>query len=111
MPLGEVRKAANGRRSVYAQIGLWAEKHGDWIQIHISGPSRTWVTNNPASVRFHATLFRDLRKTLVGEDCWPFGEEGAEAPDDLRFRHLQPVKPRDGSPLASDIILEERGPR
>jgi hypothetical protein len=38
----------------------------------------TTVTNNPDSERYHRTLFRDLRRVLLENQCWPFGEEGAE---------------------------------
>ena len=64
----------NGK-SLKLAIGLWAEGRGQWIDIHITshGPHafHTTVTNDPDSVRFHETLFRDLRKVLVDNHRWP----------------------------------------
>jgi hypothetical protein len=36
------------------------------------------VTSDPESERYHRTLFRDLRRVLVDNQCWLFGEEGSE---------------------------------
>ena len=60
--------------------GLWAERQGRQIHIHISGAhgSHTTVTNDQNSERYHRTLFRDLRRVLKANECWPFGDEGAE---------------------------------
>jgi hypothetical protein len=30
------------------------------------------------SQRYHRTLFRTLRKVLIGNQCWPWGDERAE---------------------------------
>jgi len=63
--------------------GIWAKRQGkNWIRIDITGTGKhTTVTNNPDSERFHRTLFRDLRRVLVKNNCWAFGEEGAETED------------------------------
>jgi hypothetical protein len=36
------------------------------------------VTNDRNSERHHRTLFRSLRRVLIANDCWPYGEEGEE---------------------------------
>jgi hypothetical protein len=82
MKPGDVRtfKKGNGNAVVLA-VGIWADKEKTgWLRIDITGPtqSHTTVTNNPESDRYHRTLFRDLRKTLVEQNCWPFGNEGSE---------------------------------
>ncbi len=112
---GDVRVFKQGEgNAVVVGLGLWAERQGKWIHIHMTGPdhSHTTVTNNPGSVRFHRTLFRDLRRTLVKEKCWSFGEEGAEveqvehgAPSDF----MSPLVIR-GEPLSA-TIMADRGPR
>ncbi len=38
----------------------------------------TTVVDRPGSERYHRTLFRDLRRLLVKEGRWPFGDDGAE---------------------------------
>jgi glycine/D-amino acid oxidase-like deaminating enzyme len=81
MKPGDVRlfKKGNGNAVVLA-AGLWAEKRGKQLHIHITGTKtfHTTVTNDPDSERYHRTLFRDLRRLLLKNDCWPFGDEGAE---------------------------------
>lgn len=76
------------------------------------GDSHTTVTNNPGSERYHRTLFRDLRRTLLREQCWEFGEEGIETehkdqPDaetpQRRVLDFDPVPIR-GEPLSKTII-------
>lgn len=112
MSPGDVRTFKHGDgNAVVAGVGLWAEKHGQWIEIHLTGPCRTTVTNNPESVRYHRTLFRDLRTTLIRERCWSFGEEGAEverAEAEPKPRY-QPIKLRGEGPTASEIVLRDRG--
>jgi hypothetical protein len=81
MKPGNIRQFKNGKghRSVVLAVGLWAKRDGKHIRIDITGTGKhTTVTNNPTSVRFHRTLFRDLRQILVDNECWPFGQEGAE---------------------------------
>ena len=74
-------KTGNGNAVVMA-IGLWAERKSadSPIQINITGTNKmhTSVTNSTTSERYHRTLFRDLRRVLVDNDCWPYGEDGAE---------------------------------
>lgn len=80
---GDVRRFKQGDgNAVVLTIGLWAQRQGTGIQIHITGiPGHTTVTNNVGSERYHRTLFRDLRRVLVEHDCWLFGGEGAETED------------------------------
>jgi hypothetical protein len=77
---GDVRVFRKGEALVLA-TGIWAKREGKkWIRIDITGTGKhTTVTNNPESERFHRTLFRDLRRVLVENSCWPFGIEGAES--------------------------------
>jgi hypothetical protein len=82
MKPGDVRtfKKVKGNAVVLA-VGIWAAKEkGGWLRIDITGTkkSHTTVTNNPESDRYHRTLFRDLRRTLVEQNCWKFGSEGSE---------------------------------
>lgn len=83
MKPGDIRtfKKGNGNAAVLA-IGVWAERptKAGPIHIHMTGTQKfhTTVTNQPDSERYHRTLFRDLRRLLVEENCWPYGEEGAE---------------------------------
>ena len=123
MSPGDVRTFKRGEgNAVVVGHGLWAVRQGKWIHIHITGPdnSHTTVTNNPESVRFHRTLFRDLRRTLINQSCWSYGEDGAEAiesdvslttqvtvqsPAVTRF---QPVHLRGDGPTASELLLRDR---
>jgi hypothetical protein len=134
MSPGDVRtfQQRNGN-AVVIGLGLWAKKQGQWIQIHMTGPNdlHTTVTNNPESVRYHRTLYRDLRRTLVEQGCWPYGDEGAEvgaepeepiatsAPNggeapassvtkDGGRPRFQPIKLRGDGPSASEILLADR---
>jgi len=106
---GDVRTLQQGQgKAVVVGLGLWAEQQGQWVHIHLTGPnhSHTTITNNPESERYHRTLFRDLRRTLLAQDCWPFGESGAET-ETKKTSRFHPV-PISGGPL-SDTILEDRG--
>jgi hypothetical protein len=129
MSPGDVRTFKRGDgNAVVVGHGLWAERQGAWIHIHLTGPddSHTTVTNNPKSVRFHRTLFRDLRRTLINQNCWPFGEEGSETtetavlPSQPRSSfdatvpggpaaRFQPIKLRGEGPTASEIVIRDRG--
>ncbi len=83
MKPGDVRTFQRGTgNAVVVAVGVWAErarKSGP-IQIHLAGirGKHTTVTNQPASERYHRTLFRDLRNLLIEKNCWPYGKEGAE---------------------------------
>jgi hypothetical protein len=83
MKPGDIRtfKKGTGNAAVLA-IGVWAARSAQNgpIHIHITGTERfhTTVTNQPNSERYHRTLFRDLRRLLVEQNCWPYGEEGGE---------------------------------
>src|ERR1700761_4986448 len=109
---GDVRVFKHGDgNAVVVGLGLWAERQGQWIHIHMTGPddSHTTVTNNPNSVRFHRTLFRDLRRTLLRENCWAFGDEGSETEHQEVSLGFDPVRIQ-GEPLSATIIAD-RGPR
>ena len=127
---GEVRTFKKGDGlAIVVSHGLWAKRQGKWIHIHMTGPddSHTTVTNNPDSVRFHRTLFRDLRRTLINQGCWPFGDEGAETAEaavtasqpqsnyepEIAGKpsvppRFQPIRAKGGA-SASEIILRDRG--
>jgi glycine/D-amino acid oxidase-like deaminating enzyme len=78
---GVVRTFKKGKGSaVVLAIGVWAKRRGKQFHIHITG-TKTFhitVTNDPKSERYHRTLFRDLRRLLVDNQCWPYGDAGAE---------------------------------
>lgn len=69
-----------GRKSLVLGVGVFAKRQGKNIHIHITGTSNrhTTVTNAPDSRRYHRTLFRDLRRLLITNDLWAFGDEGEE---------------------------------
>jgi hypothetical protein len=80
MKPGDVRNFKKGEAVVLA-IGAWADRdRKKWIRIDITGTKtfHTTVTNDPDSGRYHRTLFRDLRRVLIANNCWKFGEEGSE---------------------------------
>jgi hypothetical protein len=66
--------------AVVLGIGLWVERTGKQLHIHMTGTKdfHTTVTNDPESKRYHRTLFRNLRRVLIQNQCWPFGDEGQE---------------------------------
>ena len=74
-----------GGRAIAATFGIWAAKNGKWIRIHMTGDginfSNTSVYNNLGSIRYHRTLFRNLRRLLIVYGKRPFGEEGSEMED------------------------------
>ena len=89
MKPGDVRSFRSGHAVVLA-TGIWAKREGKkWIRIDITGTKNlhTTVTNDTASERYHRTLFRDLRRVLLANGCWPFGDEGAETEE--RQNHVQ----------------------
>ncbi len=98
---------ANAQKSVSIQLRLWPEHEGEWIHIRIAvpGESITTVTNNPASNRYHRTLFRNLRRLLIEQSRWPFGEEGAETEEKESSLRFDPV-PILGDPLSATIIAD-----
>lgn len=81
MKPGDTRTFKRGEgNAVVLGLGLWAERRGRQLHIHMTGTNtfHTTVTSDPKSERYHRTLFRNLRQVLVDNNCWPFGEEGAE---------------------------------
>jgi hypothetical protein len=106
---GDVRTFQQGEgKAVVVGLGVWAEQQGRWVQIHVTGPnhSHTTVTNNPESERYHRTLFRDLRRTLMEQGCWMYGEQGNETEErtasQSRFRPV-PIR---GESLSATIIAD-----
>jgi hypothetical protein len=79
MKPGEVR-VFQKRGSLVLAIGVWPKRRGKQLHIDITGTKdfHTTVTCDANSERYHRTLFRDLRRVLIANDCWPFGDEGAE---------------------------------
>ncbi len=79
MKPGDVRVFRGGRAVVLA-VGVWAKHDKSHIRIDVTGTKNfhTTVTNDPTSERYHRTLFRDLRRVLLANGCWSFGDEGAE---------------------------------
>jgi hypothetical protein len=82
MKPGETKIFQRGsKRAIVLAIGVWANqrKKDGPIHIHITGTPKfhTTVTNRPGN-RYHRTLFRDLRRVLMAQNRWPYGNEGAE---------------------------------
>lgn len=83
MKPGDVRTFTKGSgNAVVLAVGLWAKrpsKSGP-IHIHMTGTEKfhTTVTGDSNSERYHRTLFRDLRRLLIEQNCWAFGDEGAD---------------------------------
>jgi hypothetical protein len=79
MKPGEVR-VFQKRGSLVLAIGVWPKRRGKQLHIDITGTKdfHTTVTCDAKSERYHRTLFRDLRRVLIANDCWSFGDEGAE---------------------------------
>ena len=82
MKPGDVRTFRKGDgEAVVLAIGVWAAREGKGrLRIDITGTNKfhTTVTNDPESERYHRTLFRDLRRVLIDQGCWLFGEDGSE---------------------------------
>ncbi len=83
MKPGDIRVFEKGsHRALVLAVGIWANRRKKtWpIHIHITGTKRfhTTVVGTPGSERYHRTLFRDLRRLLIQQDRWPFGDEGGE---------------------------------
>jgi hypothetical protein len=77
---GDVR-VFNKRGSVVLAVGVWPKRRGKQLHIDITGPKEFFhatITNDTTSDRYHRTLFRNLRRVLIANDCWAFGDEGAE---------------------------------
>lgn len=105
---GDVRTFQPTRGSItVAGLTLWTEPQGPWVLIHMSeeGCPLSTVTNNPESDRYNRALFRDLRRSLLQQDLWPYGEQGAETEERVSRFHPITIK---GGPL-SDTIIEARG--
>jgi hypothetical protein len=83
MKPGDVRVFKRGAgKSLALAVGLWAERKPGHIEIHVSGHGKnTTVNNKLGSIRYHRTLFRNLRSVLIDHDVWQFGDEGSETED------------------------------
>lgn len=81
-------KAIDSDSAVAITLGVWVEKHGTVIEIHLTGDgelfSHTTVNNNQASPRYHRAIFRNLRRLLIANGKWPYGNEGAETEEEKR---------------------------
>jgi hypothetical protein len=81
-------KAIEHNSAFTLTLGVWVEKHGTVIEIHLTGDgelfSHTTVNNNPASPRYHRTLFRNLRRILIENGKWPYDNEGVETEEEKR---------------------------
>jgi hypothetical protein len=86
MKPGDQRVFKQGQgKSVVLAIGVWAKRDGKHLRIDVTGAgTHTTVSNNPESVRYHRTLFRNLRMVLVKNGCWQFGREGSETEDSTK---------------------------
>jgi hypothetical protein len=68
-----------GKKSLALAVGLFPKRSGKYLRIDVTGTGgHTTIENNPASERYHRTLFRNFRRVLVKQGRWPFGDEGAE---------------------------------
>ncbi len=74
MKPGDVRVFQKGGRALVVALGVWAQRQGRTVHIHLTGNRRfhTTVTNQPGSARYHRTLFRNLRALLLEKGRWPF---------------------------------------
>jgi len=78
MKPGDVR-AFDGGRALVVAVGIWAKRDREHLRIDITGfGGHTTITNNPESERYRRTLFRNLRRIMIENGVWGFGEEGAE---------------------------------
>jgi hypothetical protein len=79
MKPGDVRVFKKGN-AVVLSIGVWAKRRGKQVHIDITGTKNfhTTVTSDQKSDRYHRTLFRDLRRVLIANNCWPYGDDGVE---------------------------------
>ena len=80
MKPGDFRIFNKGRgTSLAVAIGVFAKRERSFLRIDLTGlGGHTTVSNNQKSVRYHRTLFRDLRRFLIKHGQWQFGDEGAE---------------------------------
>jgi hypothetical protein len=78
MKPGDVRIFKGGKALVVA-VGIWAKREREHLRIDVTGfGGHTTISNNPASERYHRTLFRNMRRIMIDQGVWEFGEEGAE---------------------------------
>jgi hypothetical protein len=78
MKPGDVR-VFGGRKALVVAVGVWAKRDKNHLRIDVTGfGGHTTISNNPASERYHRTLFRNMRRIMIDQGVWEFGEEGAE---------------------------------
>jgi hypothetical protein len=120
MPTKSMERSKPAKKNTIAvPMTLSAGKRGEHILIRLVAPGQAPVTvsNDPESARFHPSLFRNLRKTLIANGAWRFGDEGSDAVSlelqqeaeyfqqtDSRFK---PVLARGGQ-SASELLLRDR---
>lgn len=76
-----VERSQKGGNTVYLRVGLWYSEREH--AIHITAPGvddefHTWVSNNPDSVRHHATLYKHLKRVMKNQGAWPDPDPDAE---------------------------------
>jgi hypothetical protein len=119
MPTRQSDADQQGKKTIAVPMKLWAGKRGEHIRIRLVAPGQPPVTvsNDPQSVRFHRTLFRNLRKTLIANGAWPYGDEGSQIRD-LKLKQeaeyferaesrYRPIRAKGGA-SASEIVLRDR---
>ena len=69
-------------KALAVTVGIWAKREREHLRIDITGfGGHTTISNNPESERYHRTLFRNMRRILIDNGVWEFGEEGKETED------------------------------
>jgi hypothetical protein len=85
MKPGDVRSFKHG---VVVAVGVWTpKKSGNTIQIRITcagGKGTITTVADGGTKRCHPHLFRQLRKLLVDNGCWLYGENSPSKPADCR---------------------------
>lgn len=71
-----IEPAPRGSKTIYIEkLGVWYDE--SQRQIHLSIPGHetfhTTVSDNPASKRYHANLYKKLKALLVEANRWPTG--------------------------------------
>ena len=68
-------KSESGR-TVYPKIGVWYAEEDGHIRLSIEGQGLTSVSNDPASERYHRTLYEKLAEVLKKNGTWPTTAKG-----------------------------------
>lgn len=51
-------------RTIYPKIGIWFAEDDGHIRLSIEGQGLTSISNDPASERYHRTLYKKLAEVL-----------------------------------------------